>query len=87
MNQLLSVWQNKHTSTAALVFFVCSAIGVLWPDLKEKMNEVASLAVAYGLLQAGDGSHTTALKKDLEELKSNTAQFNKPADPNKPTTV
>lgn len=58
MNKLLetlgNVIANKHTSTAALVFFALGVAGILWPNQKDKLDEISKLAIMYGLLSAGD---------------------------------
>ena len=52
---LQSMANNKHTSIAAVVAFLTQAIGILWPELKPKMDEILKLAVIYGFALAGDG--------------------------------
>ena len=55
---IVSAWNNKHTSTAAVILFVCSTVGILWPAWKDKMDEISKAALFYGLLRAGDASAT-----------------------------
>lgn len=63
MNLLQTLWANKHTSTAAVVYVVAKLaveIGAIWlPAHKAQFegtaNVIESAAVAYGLLAAGDG--------------------------------
>lgn len=56
---LATAWQNKHTSTAALVLFGATAVGIIWPEYKGKADEIARAAMMYGLITAGDARATT----------------------------
>lgn len=49
-----SAWNNKHTSSAAVILFIASAVGVIWPKYKPQSDEIARLAMFYGLIRAGD---------------------------------
>lgn len=58
---------NKHTSGAALVYIVANGVaklGAIWfPAYKEQFDATTTLfenlAVAYGLIMAGDSKPTT----------------------------
>lgn len=54
LDMIAQAWANKHTSTAAIILFVASVVGVMWPQYKAKSDEIARLAMFYGLLSAGD---------------------------------
>lgn len=77
LNSLLSLWQNKHTSGAAIVFFSMQAAAVVWPKYADKINEISKLAVVYGLLRAGDARQVAAVKSDVADLKSGTVSLTK----------
>lgn len=74
LTQVDSAMQNKHTSIAALVYFALGVIGIWFPDLKPKLDEVAKLAMFYGLFKAADapksrgGSNGVADKSQLKLL-------------------
>jgi hypothetical protein len=53
-NVIGTMMQNKNTSVAALIFFLLSAAGIIWPEYKPKLDEISKLAVFYGLIAAGD---------------------------------
>jgi hypothetical protein len=63
-----TLWQNKHTSGAALAYIAAKAIsglGAIWfPQHKDQFEQTAnlveSLAVGYGLIMAGDAKPTAA---------------------------
>lgn len=52
---LSTLLANKHTSTAALVFFLLGVVTIIWPESKPKVDQIKELALIYGLLSAGDG--------------------------------
>jgi hypothetical protein len=54
MQLLQRITGNPHTSFAALVAFGAGVVGIIWPELNDKMDKIVALAVSYGLLLAGD---------------------------------
>lgn len=56
---LATAWQNKHTSSAAIVLFLATTVGIIWPEYKDKADEIARAAMMYGLITAGDARATT----------------------------
>lgn len=74
MNSMVSLisrgLSNKHTSLAAVVYFIAKAIaqfGPIWfpshaQQFKDSLPLVEGLAVSYGLLMAGDASQSAAAK-------------------------
>lgn len=54
MDTLKSILNNPHTSLSAVVLFTAAAVGVIWPQYKDKAQEISNLAIVYGLIRAGD---------------------------------
>ena len=58
MNAILALvvrtFQNKHTSLASALYVTCK-LGAIWlPKWKAQFEATEGVAVAYGLLMAGD---------------------------------
>jgi hypothetical protein len=69
MKQLLkSMAQNKHTSGAAVIGFICQAVPIFWPDLKPKCDQLFSLAMCYGFARAGDAPKSNEPEKPASKL-------------------
>jgi hypothetical protein len=69
---IVNAWQNKHTSTSAIVLFAATAIGVLWPQHKDKMDEIARAAIMYGLLTAGDAKASVQVQPPANSILAKT---------------
>jgi hypothetical protein len=54
MNLLKNALNSPHTSISAIVLFLAASAGYLWPQYNDKLNHIVELAMAYGLLKAGD---------------------------------
>jgi hypothetical protein len=53
-NALIRAINNKHTSIAGLVWLACK-LGAIWlPKYKTQFEATEAIAVAYGLIMAGD---------------------------------
>lgn len=73
MKELVRTWieyirQNPHPSLAAVVLFCASAVGVLWPQHKAKADEIARLAMCYGIINANYTTHANQSQKQLTAL-------------------
>ena len=51
---LVTAWDNKHTTTAGIVYVLCKFGAVWFPDHKSQFEATEAIAVGYGLLKAGD---------------------------------
>jgi hypothetical protein len=67
MNQILTtLWSNKHTTAAAVIYgaskLLLPLVAVWFPDLKPKVDATSSVlesfALFYGLAAAGDANKT-----------------------------
>lgn len=80
MKELVLTWleyvkQNPHPSLAAVVLFAASVVGVLWPEHKHKADEIARLAMCYGIINANYTTHAKQNEKQLTALlKENEAR-------------
>lgn len=55
MNALLkNMAQNKHTSTAAVIGFLCQAVPIFLPQYKAQCDQLFALAIIYGFTRASD---------------------------------
>lgn len=70
LNLIVRAWQNKHTSTSAVVLFVATVVGILWPQHKDKADEIARAAIVYGLITAGDARASMPANKPEETPKN-----------------
>lgn len=78
MDWLIRAWQNKHTSTSAIVLFVASVAGVIWPQYKPKTDEIARLAMFYGLVMAGDAQASKPSQAVTDQNVARQAETPKP---------
>lgn len=58
---LINAWRNKHTSSSAIVLFVATTVGIIWPKIKPQADEIARAAIIYGLITAGDAKSSVQL--------------------------
>jgi len=58
---------SPHTSFSAILLFFASVVGVLWPEYKAKADEIARLAIVYGLLNSLDTTRDRRLEALLAE--------------------
>lgn len=78
MKWLQILLENKHTSGAAFVLFGLEVGAIIWPQHKEKFDQITKLTMMYGLAMSGDsrpkqptgflpmrGPTSTSLEKDL----------------------
>lgn len=70
MNQFLTLWQNKHTSGAAMAFFALGVASIFFPQYKDKLDEVGKLAIFWGILKASDAK----VIPSLAETKSTSSE-------------
>lgn len=69
MNRLKILLANKHTTGAAIVYFLC-AVGRIWmPEYTEKFKHTGELAMTYGLLLAGDSKPSVTTEPEKKETK------------------
>lgn len=52
--KLLMLINNPHTSGSAFIYGTLKVAGIIWPEAKVKLDEIASALVVYGLTMAGD---------------------------------
>lgn len=70
MNKLSVLFQNKHTSLAAVVVVICKAVGAQWPQYKPFCDTLVDGAIAYGLLLAGDAKPVLQANNTPNETKT-----------------
>ena len=58
-----SMCGNPHTSWSAVVLFIAAVVGIIWPTVKPQADEIAKLAIVYGLIRAGDASQSQQVTK------------------------
>lgn len=50
----LDLLNNPHTSGAALGYAALKVAGIIWPQRKPMLDEIAAAGVVYGFFRAGD---------------------------------
>ena len=92
MNRLQSLLANKHTSGAAFVYGSASILGhmahVWFPNHSEQIKatvaSVKELCFVWMGIAATDSSQLGQVKKDVQEIKTGTSEFQKAQTETKP---
>jgi hypothetical protein len=75
VNRLINFINNPHTSGSAATFGLLKIAGIIWPQKKPILDDIAAAAVVWLGLQAGDASKSATKKEVATAINTGDTSF------------